>query len=240
MALLRPAKREWSVMPTPEQLAQIDLANKSSLAGTLWAADIAVIVIVALVVSLRIGVRAVDAKRFFLDDYLIILAAALTLGLTATTLVATNHGLGQHVWNLELATLFAQVKRCVQLMFVAQILYAFAIALTKLSILASYLRIFPDPRLRTLIIYTAGFTVAFCIVSVLVTIFQCSPVNAAWEFDIPGSSCYPYVDFLYASAAIHVLTDIIICVMPLPYFWNLQLPKKQKIIVSGLFVVGGL
>ena len=125
-------------------------------------------------------------------------------------------------------------------MFVAQILYAFAIAFTKLSILASYLRIFPDQRLRGVILGTAAFTIAFCVTSVLVTVFQCSPVHAAWDFDTEDSSCYTYVDFLYASAAIHVLTDIVVCIMPLPYFWKLQLPRKQKIIVCGLFVVGGL
>jgi hypothetical protein len=119
-------------------------------------------------------------------------------------------------------------------------MYALAIAFTKLSIMVLYLRIFPDNTLRKIIYATSAFTIAFCIASVFATIFQCSPIRAAWDFDIKGSKCYDYTNFLYASAGINVATDVLICTMPLRHFWRLKLPKKQKLILCVLFVVGGL
>jgi hypothetical protein len=137
-------------------------------------------------------------------------------------------------------TSFARGINKWQLVFASQLAYAIAIALTKLAIMVLYLRIFPHNTLRRLIYATSVFTVLFCIATVLTTIFQCTPVHAIWDFDLPEFTCIPYVDFLYASAAINVVTDILVCTMPLPYFWRLQMPKKQKLVVCFLFFLGGL
>jgi hypothetical protein len=125
-------------------------------------------------------------------------------------------------------------------MFVGNIFYCCAITFTKLSIIVSYLRIFPYNRLHVAMYITAAVTVGLFIASVPATIFQCSPVSAAWDFTIKDAHCYKFVNFLYASTAINVTTDLVLCAAPLPYFWNLQLPRKQKIIVSFLFFIGGL
>lgn len=70
---------------------------------------------------------------------------------------------------------------------------------------------------------------------VFVTIFQCRPVAAAWDFTIPGRKCIDYVDYLYASSAINVATDLILCVLPWPYLWRLHMPMKQRVILCLLF-----
>lgn len=107
--------------------------------------------------------------------------------------------------------------------------------------MALYFRIFPGRTMRLIIYATSTFTVLFCVASVCVTIFQCSPVHASWDFDLPGAKCsFPYINFLYVSAAVNVATDIIVCTMPLPYFWRLQMPRKQKLIVCMLFFLGGV
>lgn len=125
-------------------------------------------------------------------------------------------------------------------MFVGNIFYASAITFTKLSIMASYLRIFPYNTLRIGMYVTGAVTIGLFIASIPVTIFQCNPVPAAWDFNIKGAVCYDFINFLYVSTAVNVTTDLVLCVAPLPYFWNLHLPKKQKIIVSSLFFIGGL
>jgi len=104
-----------------------------------------------------------------------------------------------------------------------------------------YLRIFPNSTLRRMVYAGSVFVVLFAIASLLATIFQCYPVSAIWEFQLATEfTCLNYLAFLYASAAITLFTDIAICVMPLPYFWRLQMPRKQKLIVSFLFILGGL
>ncbi|KAH7551433.1 hypothetical protein BM1_09749 [Bipolaris maydis] len=70
-------------------------------------------------------------------------------------------------------------------------------------------------------------------IGVFVTFFQCIPYYGAWEFTIERK-CIDYVAYLYASSAVNVITDIALCVLPLPYFWRLDMSRKQRIILCML------
>lgn len=123
-------------------------------------------------------------------------------------------------------------------MFVAHIFYAVATAFTKLSIITSYLRIFPDTGLRRLLFTTAGLVSGIGISSIFATIFQCWPVQAAWDYSIMDRHCFQFRDFLYANAAISIVTDFLLVAAPLPYFWSLRLPLRQRLVICFLFGVG--
>jgi hypothetical protein len=69
----------------------------------------------------------------------------------------------------------------------------------------------------------------------LVAIFQCHPIEGAWDFTITSKKCISFVDYLYASSAITVATDITLCVLPWPYLWKLNMPRKQRVILCLLF-----
>jgi hypothetical protein len=128
-----------------------------------------------------------------------------------------------------------------QLMLIAHIFYICAITLIKLSIIATYLRIFPYNKLRIAMYITGAVTVGLFLASVPAATLQCRPISAAWDFDNRSNAkCYLFTNYLAASTAINITTDLVLCIAPLPYFWKLQLPRKQKIIVSFLFFIGGL
>lgn len=125
-------------------------------------------------------------------------------------------------------------------MFVAHVFYALATAFAKMSIITSYLRIFPDEHLRRVLYVTAVVVIGLGITAVCATIFQCRPIQAAWDFTIERSKCYHFVDFLYANSAVNIATDFVICLSPLPCFWKLRIPVRQKLVVSFLFCIGFL
>ncbi|ERT03248.1 plasma membrane protein Pth11 [Sporothrix schenckii 1099-18] len=230
----------YTANPTPAQIAQLDLASKSSLEALVTVVSAVAMALITSTVVLRLTVRRYSVGRFFLDDYLVILASVFTLVVCSVVIAATKYGLGQHVWNLDGATILDQLKVCIQLMFVANIFYAAAIAFTKLSILASYLHIFaPRGLLKTTLYATACVTVGLGVASVPATIFECIPVAGAWSLNDSAAHCYTFVNFLYASTAINVTTDLILCLVPIPLFWRLQLPRRQKIVISVLFFLGG-
>ena len=124
-----------------------------------------------------------------------------------------------------------------QLMFVAHVFYAAATALTKFSIITSYLRIFPHSTLRRVLYATGAVCIGIGISAIFATIFQCSPVQAAWVFTIEDSQCFPFVNFLWANAAISIATDFVLVVAPLPYLWSLNLPVRQRLAICFLFGV---
>ena len=72
---------------------------------------------------------------------------------------------------------------------------------------------------------------------VFVTINQCRPVSGAWNFTI-DRKCIDYISYLYASSAVNVATDILLCVLPLPHLWRLNMPLKQRIILCVLLAGG--
>lgn len=73
---------------------------------------------------------------------------------------------------------------------------------------------------------------------IFVTIFQCSPVAGAWDITIKERQCINFINYLYASSAISVATDLILCVLPWPYVWKLRMPIKQKVILCILLAGG--
>lgn len=97
---------------------------------------------------------------------------------------ATRFGLGQHVWNLDFTTILPTFKHCILLMFVGYSLSACAVAFTKLSIINSYLRVFPHQSLRITMFITMAITIGLMLASIPVTVFQCDPIRAAWDFTI--------------------------------------------------------
>lgn len=61
-------KRGYSFMPTPDTLASIDFADKSTNSGMLRLVGILSLALVAPVVITRLMVRATITRQLFLDD----------------------------------------------------------------------------------------------------------------------------------------------------------------------------
>jgi len=73
---------------------------------------------------------------------------------------------------------------------------------------------------------------------VCVTIFQCTPISGAWDFTVEDRRCIDYVTYLYASSAVNVATDIVLCVLPLPHLWKLHLPLRERVVLCVLLAGG--
>jgi hypothetical protein len=133
--------------------------------------------------------------------------------------------------------------------YLDQIFYKFTINLTKLSILTLYLRIF----IQTWFVRTCwccfAIVSAYAIASILVTVFQCTPINWFWDRfaspppDIgdpgaPQPSCISTTTFWLSNAVYNISTDIVI-LTTLPFMiWSLRLPKSQKIGLTFVFGLG--
>ncbi|KAG7054313.1 daunorubicin C-13 ketoreductase [Colletotrichum scovillei] len=91
------------------------------------------------------------------------------------------------------------------------------------------------------IMYGAAFvTGGFCLASVFAVIFQCKPITAAWDSSTGSATCYPFIDFLHASAALNIAIDMLLCTVPLPYIWNMKMTTGRKVLLTILFAISGL
>jgi hypothetical protein len=113
-----------------------------------------------------------------------------------------------------------------------------SINLTKISIALLYKRIFGNTRwFRYVTVFVMCITAMYCCASVLVTIFQCTPVPRVFNKAIAGT-CIDTSEFYYANAGFSIATDLILLFIPMPLVYQLQIPKIQKVALMFVFALG--
>ena len=109
-----------------------------------------------------------------------------------------------------------------------------------MSILSLYLRIFPEKHFRRQVYGTMGIMCLIYTITQPLIILQCIPVSASWLPNEQHAKCLSVEGVAMANAAVNLLTEIVILLLPLPMLKVLQLPLKQKIPLFGLFGMGTL
>lgn len=118
--------------------------------------------------------------------------------------------------------------------------YTIVITLIKVSILVSYHRIFGHIRWVLRSIYVIGALVVGWGIAIFFTvIFQCNPVDKAWQPMKPGK-CIELIPFLWGNSISNNLLDWSILLLPVIPVWKLQMEKKQKALVLCAFFLGSL
>jgi hypothetical protein len=64
-------------------------------------------------------------------------------------------------------------------------------------------------------------------------------VNSFWDMSVQGR-CIPKGFLWFFNAAMNILTDLCVLVLPIPVLSHLRLPRRQKIGVIFIFATGGL
>ncbi|POS75882.1 hypothetical protein DHEL01_v205724 [Diaporthe helianthi] len=225
----------------------LGVANTTDHTSRAWAVvtvNILFTCVVTIVVSLRAFTKFSMTRKLYLEDYLMTASALWFISFCAANLAAVPVGFGQHVWDLPGATRddkFAVATRVQKLNYLALILLSPAIVLAKVSVVATLLRIFPQPMrcLRIFLFATAGLVILCCTCQAFLVIFQCSPVQFSWVLGRPDEgSCYGLEPAVLALGVVNVVTDFVICITPIPYFLRLNMPAAQKACLCALFLSG--
>lgn len=74
--------------------------------------------------------------------------------------------------------------------------------------------------------------------NVLVCIFQCNPIPAAWDTSITKKKCVNINAFYLANAATNITTDLLTYGLPWNTVRKLQMPRKQKVAVGVMLCLG--
>lgn len=148
--------------------------------------------------------------------------------------VSTVFFLAVHTTALETNTPFLQAG------WYTILWYMLSLLLTKISILLLYIRILSYQHAR----YAVYAILAIVIVAnglwTFITVMTaCVPLHAFWDRTIPGSQCRPLV-YWYANTGLHIATDVLLYVLPLPVIVNLQVKLRQKVVLYGVFALGFL
>ena len=112
--------------------------------------------------------------------------------------------------------------------------------MTKIAILNLYLRLAVQKTFRNIIWGCMIFVITSSMASVVASIFQCAPIHKAWDAagTVPGS-CINVNALFFANAGLDIFQDGVIYILPMRVLYQIQIPKRQKIALMGVFAVGG-
>lgn len=118
--------------------------------------------------------------------------------------------------------------------------YMLSLFFTKISILLLYLRILSYQHARYAVYAILVIVIATNGLWTLITVVTaCFPLQAFWDFTITNAYCRPGI-YWYSNTGLHIATDILLYVLPLPVIVNLRVKLRQKVILYMVFALGFL
>ncbi|KAH7068725.1 hypothetical protein FB567DRAFT_249000 [Paraphoma chrysanthemicola] len=190
--------------------------------------------IAGVIVALRLYTRFFLVRCPGIEDYGIVLAMICSIGLTITIAFQAKWGMGQHISDLEPATMQSSLKA----FWASLIVYYLSLGLTKGSMVLQYLRVFTTKRFQIAAWAIMGVVVVYTFWTVFSSIFACRPIRAFWTRE-EGAICINQFAMWFTNAGINIVTDFALIILPMPVIRNLNLGRRQKIALMSIFAVGG-
>ncbi|KAI9720829.1 MAG: hypothetical protein M1812_002668 [Candelaria pacifica] len=223
------------VLPPPPGV-QPNFVNPESSAHGLVAVISVFLVFTILFVGARFYTKIFISHSVGWDDYTSLFALVLSITDSAIVLNSEQYnGLGHHMWDVP-AQLFSSFMKY---SLAESVLYTVSIFLAKLSILIMFLHLFGINVAFKRVLYGIIMICSiYTTINTFLIIFECNPVNKAWNIMAPGSCPVNIVVLAIANGAINIATDFAILVLPVPMIWRLRLPLRVKLAVVSIFMTG--
>ncbi|CAG8058304.1 unnamed protein product [Penicillium olsonii] len=211
---------------------------------TIKATGIALIVLTTIVLAGRFAGSVRKLKDLKAEDYLLIVGYLFFLELTILyiyispvifRLAAVTAGtIGPY------ATIMEDSRRLQIVFFVTTSSLWLSLWMIKYSLLAMYKRLLVGKPYIIAWWVIVGFCTLVIIGCILSSWLSCSSFHAwftAGKCDTPRDHRAAVIS-LYFSYAVDIITDLAIMALPIRLIWNLQMKKKQKLVIAGLFCFG--
>ncbi|KAL8659932.1 MAG: hypothetical protein Q9202_006887 [Teloschistes flavicans] len=222
-----------AAVPSPEEVARQTAHIHEDRRNEVIVSHVVLITFAVTAVSLRFISRRIKSG-VHADDWMMLFALLLSAGeCTGVLLGAIRYGSAKHAITL------ADPDAVAKLTIAVQELYNTGISCVKFSTLLMYRRVFPSRRFHIALWALGGFIATYSFIQFLVIIFQCRPVNAAWNVDSVKGKCISLMLELEIMGILNAVTDVITVLLPMPMLWRLNLPWKQKWQVIATFAVAG-
>jgi hypothetical protein len=208
---------------------------------SLKAINIAMIVISAVFVALRIGHKLAGwrTSRFGLDDFFIVLTFLILLPNTICVAIKLlPNGLGQDIWTVP----FDHITEYLRFFYWGEITYIATLPVLKMSFLFFYKHIFSDNKIQQLIVGTMIFDAVWGATIVLVAVFACTPISYfwhQWDHEHQGH-CISISAMNWANASLSIALDLWMLAIPLSQLIQLRLSPIKKFGVILMFCLGAL
>lgn len=177
-----------------------------------------------LELSCIVSSQAREKKRTILKDY---------------TVSVPKAGVGRHVQ----AVAHENPKKIVmlnKLVYVLDWCYVPANALSRLSVVILYLRVFTNKFSRFFAWVVCGYLTLYCIATIIAAQVECRPLAYTWDKTIKGGKCFDVVMWWKWNNIPNLIPDVAIMVLPIPTVWTLKVSKSRKAGISLVCLTGSV
>ncbi|KAG2417078.1 hypothetical protein HFD88_008296 [Aspergillus terreus] len=239
-ATLRASAADLGAVMSADQIARAGVPGdfehpNESLRRSIIVALYFAFILSTAAVGVRLLARRLNGTGLFLDDYLILVALLFKYGCSIGVVILLFNGLGSHITMIPKENLEVYFKIGWSNSFV----YTSCVAFIKLSILALYKRLFSTKRMVIAVNVVSGIIILWMLAIWIVGALQCIPVRKFWDRSVEGA-CMDPVPFYYGMQIPNIITDLIVLAMPMKTVWALPISTNQRLLLSGVFIVGGL
>ncbi|KAF2468051.1 uncharacterized protein BDR25DRAFT_57167 [Lindgomyces ingoldianus] len=199
-----------------------------------------------LVVLTRLASRRLHLgswKSLQLDDYLIVLAMATDTILMAIMhiIIHTSSNLiapGEDVSHFSSQDISERIYGS-KLVLVSEQMQILTVWLVKTCLLIMYNRmtvLLPQHKLvKAVAVYVA---LGFVVMEILYFGVWCRPFSQYFAVPPRSSQCSAATNHLITNAVFNISSDLMIIAIPMPLLFKVKLPKKNKTILFGVFLIG--
>ncbi|KAK4173306.1 hypothetical protein QBC36DRAFT_59647 [Triangularia setosa] len=194
--------------------------------------------IAALFVALRLYTRGVLIKVIGGSDWSILVALIFAGATCGGVIEQATHGAGQHVWDLDPNDTPSAIAWG-RAAWYGILFYLLTLCFSKISILLLYIHLFTFKWARLAGQVLLGIVIITHLFMALATFTACIPLNSYWDFTVEKKYCHGQ-NIWWSNTGMHMVTDFLIFLLPMPVVWSIRLPRRQKLALSGVFGFGFL
>ncbi|KAL9078884.1 MAG: hypothetical protein Q9157_002179 [Trypethelium eluteriae] len=205
--------------------------------------------ITTIAVTGRLVAQRLVKPSLLADDYCVIIALVLCIGLCIDLILCVHYGLGKHVVAVEKEDPHPPLRliNIFKTGYSMSVVNIPALFVVKLSLLLFYRRVFTthQKKIKWTFWLLIFYITAWVIASLVVFLMQCIPVRYFWDrsYALIGQKppvtgwCLPNVLHQAAVGIFNTVSDLLILVFPAIALWPLRMPRMRKL---GLFFIFSL
>ncbi|KAK0660782.1 hypothetical protein QBC41DRAFT_261546 [Cercophora samala] len=194
---------------------------------------ISFIIICSIFVLLRFWSSTIQKRKFYADDFLVLLAHIAMIAMAGVTIWGIVNGLGNPAADLSMD----EFKVMAQVLVGASVTWTVSTTVVKMAVLCLYTRIFDVVIFKRIAYGLIGVCACYGIAFEVVFITRCTPVSQEWD-PVPWGSCKDVKQTQMASNSINLVLDVAIVVLPMIPLWSLQMALTRKLVITGMFGFG--
>ncbi|CZT09297.1 related to integral membrane protein [Rhynchosporium agropyri] len=198
-------------------------------------------ILAVVAVALRFWTRRITSTKFGPDDWWI-LVGLLGMLLTGAVLlygVRVDPDAGQGINRDDPNFDYAPHATYLKTSFITATLYFSVVTSIKISILHLYRRVFPVDETIIHSHIVGALVLAWWLVGSGLTIVSCLPVERLWIGPSAGGYCFNFNIYWMSMGAVEIVIDTLLLILPVRMVLGLQLSRQQKVLVVGIFALGG-